>query len=82
MVVCSSFAQLYAVDFLTDSEPTEVRENFELEVQYAFHDRSGNQRDEYFLLDFVEFDQLATFEQVVAEGAQAAAYLASHERQA
>ena len=78
VVVCSSFAQLYAVDFLADSEPAAIRENFQLEVQYAFHDRSGTQRDEYFLLDFVEFDQLTKFETAVAEGAAAGAYLASH----
>jgi len=78
VVVCSSFTQLYAVDFLIESEPTAIQENFQLEVQYAFHDRGGSQRDEYFLLDFVEFDQLAKFEEEIAEGAKAGAYLASN----
>lgn len=59
VVVCNSFAQLYEVDFLAESKPTAIQENFQLEVQYAYHDRDGNQRNEYFLLDFVEFDQLA-----------------------
>lgn len=77
VIVCSSFAQLYAVDFLAESEPTAIQENFQLEVQYAFHDRGGNQSDEYFLLDFAEFDQLAKLEADIAEGATAGAYLAS-----
>jgi hypothetical protein len=77
VVICSSFAQLYNVDFLAESQPTVIQENFQLEVQYAFHDRAGNQRDDYFLLDFVEFDQLTKFEEVIDEGAKAGAYLAS-----
>lgn len=77
IVICSSFAQLYAVDFLTESEPIVIQENFQLEVQYAFHDRSGNQRNDYFLLDFAEFDQLGKLEADIAEGATVGAYLAS-----
>lgn len=78
VVVCSAFDQLYAVDFLAESDPTPIRENFQLEVQYAYLDRGGNQHDDYFLLDFVEFSQLGTFESAVGEGAKAAAYLARH----
>jgi hypothetical protein len=44
-------------------EPTKIKENFLLEVQYAFHDRNGSPHDECFLLDFVEFAQLDKFEQ-------------------
>lgn len=78
VVVCSSFAKLYAVDFLEESEPVAIQENFQLEVQYAFHDRTGSQRDDYFLLDFVEFDQLDKFEADIAEGANAGACLAAY----
>lgn len=78
VVVCSSFTQLYAVDFYGDGEPEAVRENFQLEVQYAFFDQSGSPRNELFLLDFVEFGKLGDFETAVAEGAAAGAYLASH----
>jgi hypothetical protein len=77
VVVCSSFAQLYSVDFIEESEPAVIKENFQLEVQYAFHDRAGNQRDDYFLLDFVEFEQLEKFQEAIDEGANAGAYLAS-----
>lgn len=77
VVVCSSFSQLYAVDFLAESEPTAIGENFQLEAQYAFHDKDGTSCDEYFLLDVVEFDRLPSFEADVAEGAKVAAYLAS-----
>jgi hypothetical protein len=77
VIVCSSFSQMYAVDFLSDPDPSLLKENFQLEVQYAFHDRHGRQRDEYFLIDVVEFDQLAGLETVITEGVLAAAFLAS-----
>jgi hypothetical protein len=77
VVVCSSFADLYAADFLKESEPVPIRENVQMEVQYAFLDNAGKQRDDYFLLDFVEFNQLAAYEADLSAGAKAAAYLAS-----
>jgi hypothetical protein len=77
VIVCSSFSQLYGVDFLGSSPPSAIDENFQLEVQYAFADRDAKHRDEYFLIDLVEFDKLSNFATVVAEGADAAAYLAS-----
>lgn len=77
VVVCSSFSQLYGVDFLAESEPSVIQENFQLEVQYAFLDSGGNQRDDYFLLDFVEFNQLANYEAAIDEGAKAAAFIAA-----
>jgi hypothetical protein len=76
VVVCSSFSQLYAVEFLEESPAKEMEKNFQIEVQHAYLDRSGNQRDDYFLLDVVEFDQLAVYEKAVSKGAEAAAYLA------
>ena len=77
VVVCSSFAQLYAVDFLADSEPVSIQDNFQLEVQYAYLDRAASQRDDYFLLDFVEFAQLASYEADLDADAKSAAFLAS-----
>lgn len=77
LVVCSSFDQLYAVDFLTESEPIAIGENFQLEVQYAYFDAAGHARNELFLLDFVEFGKLEQFEADIAKEATAAAYLGS-----
>lgn len=77
VVVCSSFSQLYAADFLADMEPDQLRANFQLEVQYAYVDEAGRPQDELFLLDFVEFDQLATFERAIEAGVEAGAFLAS-----
>lgn len=77
VVVCSSFDQLYATDFFNEAEPTPIRDPFQMEVQYAFLDRAGHQRNDYFLLDFTSFEQLPAYESALADGAKAAAYLAS-----
>lgn len=61
VIVCNSFERMYSTDFLNESDPRPVRDNFELEVQYAYHTRRGNQRDDYFLVDVVELPQLDDF---------------------
>lgn len=76
VVVCSSFSRLYAVDFLEASEAAAITENFQLEVRYAYLDRDGGQHDDYFLLDFVDFGQIAAFEDAIAADAKAAAVTA------
>jgi hypothetical protein len=77
VVVCSSFDQIYSVNFHTESQPALIKDNFQLEVRYAYIDRNNNQRDDYFLLDFVEFSQLEKFAEAIDEDARAAAFLAS-----
>jgi len=76
VVVCNSLDKIYSVDFYTESEPEPIKENFQLEVRYAYIDRQGKQRNEYFLLDFVEFSQLEKFAELIDEDARAAAILA------
>lgn len=78
VVVCSSFYRLFSVDFYADSEPQPIQENFQLEVRYAYIDRNGHQRNDYFLLDFVAFDKLTEFGMAIADGAKAAAELAGN----
>lgn len=77
VVVCSSFSQVYAADFAGSQQTTQVVDNFQLEVQYAFADGTGQSRDELFLLDFVEFDKLPQFIASISEDAEVAAFLAS-----
>jgi len=76
VVVCSSFSMIYAADFYSEKAPEPITDNFQLEVQYAYIDKRGAQRDDYFLLDFVEFDRLSNFMEAIEEDAKAAAFLA------
>jgi len=73
VVVCSSFDQMYEVDFFSDSAPVPIEDNFQLEVRYAYIDRSNTQRNDYFLIDFIEFDQLDSFESSIDNDAKIAA---------
>ncbi len=81
VVVCSSFAQMYGVDFYADSPPEIVTDNFQLEVQYAYLDRAGEQRNQYLLLDFVEYDKLADFMALLHSDGEAAAFFAEQENE-
>lgn len=77
VVVCSSFDKIYSLDFYSDSQPEPVRDNFQLEVRYAYIDRREKQQDDFFLLDFVDFNKFKEFSEVIDEDAKAAAFLAS-----
>jgi hypothetical protein len=77
IIVCSSFSQLYAVDFAGAQETSQIGDNFQLEVQYAFADAAGQSREELFLLDFVEFDKISQFVASISKDAEVAAFLAA-----
>lgn len=77
VVVCSSFSNLWAVDFYAGTEPQQIHENFQLEVRYAYTDAKGRNGNEYFLLDFVEFSQLEAYVSALEIDAKASAYLSS-----
>jgi hypothetical protein len=77
VVVCSSFEQIFAVDFYSESDPVPVTDNFQLEVRYAYIGQGGSRHSENFLLDFVEFSQLNKFAAALNQDGKAAAYLAS-----
>lgn len=76
VVVCSSFSQLYASDFAGTRETSLVDDNFQLEVEYAYVEASGQSRDELFLLDIVEYERLSQFVEAVAEDAHVAGFFA------
>jgi hypothetical protein len=79
VVVCNSFLQLYAVDFAGIRETSLIQDNFQLEVQYAYVDPSDQSRDELFLLDVVEHDQLSDFVKAVEEDARIAGFFAGRD---
>jgi hypothetical protein len=76
VVVCSSYQQMYSVDFYADSPPERVVANFQLETQYAYVDKQGRQKDEHLLIDFTEFDQLPSYTAALKQDVDAAAIFA------
>ncbi|WP_420208719.1 hypothetical protein [Candidatus Electronema sp. JC] len=75
VVVCSSFSHIFCLDFFGTGEPESaapVTENFQLEVQYAYYNRQGNPKNDYFLIDFVDFHKLDSFDKAVEDDVKAA----------
>jgi len=60
VIVCNGFNNLYRVDIDTGNEPTNIKDNFQLEVNYAYLDSSKNPVTEYFLIDVVSLDRIDT----------------------
>jgi len=56
VIVCNNFENLYRVDIGVDADPTNITENFQLEVNYAYLAFDGASRTEYFLIDILSFD--------------------------
>lgn len=79
VIVCSSFEHLWAADFFSDAPPIPITGNFQLEVRYAYVDPHGASRDDYFLLDVVELNQLDKFVSQVLEDASIATCIASQD---
>jgi hypothetical protein len=72
VVICSSFGKLFAADFLGQLPTAPQSENFQLEVRYAYGESASSQRNEYFLVDFVSFENLKPFTQAIENDVNAA----------
>ena len=55
------FEKLYRVEIGTDVEPSNISDNFQLEINYAYMTSNGNNRNEYFLIDILNFDLIENF---------------------
>ena len=58
VVVCNSFADFYGVDMTDTSSCWKIDDNFQLEVNYAYLEANAKRKNEYFLLDIVDFNSL------------------------
>jgi len=61
IIICNDFEKLYKVDIDADTEPSKIEDNFQLEVNYAFLDSNRKHRNEYFLIDILNYDLLDHF---------------------
>lgn len=66
IIVCNSFDNLYRVEIDTDAVPYNIAENFLLEVNYAYMTSDGNNKNEYFLIDILNFDLFDSFLEKIA----------------
>ena len=61
VIVCNSFENLYRVEIDTDADPSNINENFQLEVNYAYMTPNGSNINEYFLIDILDFHLFDNF---------------------
>ena len=61
IIVCNSFENLYKVEIGADADPSNIDENFQLEVNYAYLALDGTSKTEYFLIDILSFDLIDGF---------------------
>lgn len=79
VIVCNSFENFYFTNVIGEDEPARLTENFQLEVNYAYVDQDQNSKNEYFLIDVIEFDQLNNFSGLIETGKNALAELVADE---
>jgi hypothetical protein len=61
IIVCNSFENLYRVEIDSEPDPVNISENFQLEVNYAYLGSNGNNVNEYFLIDILDFNIFNSF---------------------
>lgn len=61
VIACNSFDKFYRVDTGNNNEPVEIKDNFQLEINYAYYDASKKSQNKYFLVDIVAFDKFSAF---------------------
>jgi len=71
VILCNSLSRFYRVDMETDAPPAQIETNFMLEVNYAYLDPNQTRKQEYFLIDVVEFGRLDDFLKCVQDDTDA-----------
>lgn len=61
IIVCNDFSRFWRYDVIKKDAPEEIKDDFQLEVQYAYFDEKKENKDEYFLIDIVNFNNLENF---------------------
>jgi hypothetical protein len=60
VIILNSFEKLYAI-VPPNTEPSKIENNFLIEINYAYLDENKNSKNEYFLIDVVEFSKFDSF---------------------
>lgn len=71
VILCNSFDDFYRVEMESPSVPKSIVENFQLEVNYAYLDFNRDPKNEYFLLDVVDYNRLNDYLEVLESDKEA-----------
>lgn len=61
VILCNSFDNFFSVGIKENNNPKKINENFQLEVNYAYLDLKKNHRNEYFLIDVIDYYKIDEF---------------------
>ena len=61
VIICNSFDKIFKVNIGDNSDPEGIDKNFLLEVNYAYVDGNKKPKNEYFLIDIVNFEKIGEF---------------------
>lgn len=67
VILCNSFNKFFRIDIGANVDPVPISKNFMLEVNYAYMDSNKNQRNEFFLIDVLDFTQLGGFLKIIED---------------
>lgn len=61
IILCNSFNKFFRVEMDDQSNPYAIEDNFQLEVNYTYSNKSDRNIDEFFLIDIVDYSKLDDF---------------------
>ena len=61
VIMCNDFNNLYKINVDGNNNPEKIKENFQLEINYAYLDKDKNNQNKDFLIDIVNFEFLNDF---------------------
>ncbi len=71
VIVCGGYDNFFKIDIGSGNDPEAIRDNFILEVNYAYTNNQGRATTEFFLLDVVNFDNLDAYLASIAADVEA-----------
>ena len=61
LILCNNFSKFYKVDSEKDEGYSKINDNFQLEVNYAYLNEDRTSKNEYFLIDVINFEKFDLF---------------------
>ena len=70
VIICNSFKNFYKVDIESTEKPKKITDNFQLEINYAYMNVTKKPKDEYFLIDVLDYKKIDSFLQALDRTAE------------
>lgn len=67
LIVCNSFDKFFRTEIDSNNDPVVINDNFQLEVNYAYMDTNKEQKNEFFLIEVIDYNKLDDFLEVIKD---------------